>query len=172
MPSPNPFLALEPRLAQAERTIFLLQETVTRLRFELNHLRGQGLNNNDVVSGGAGTVNAAPTPGGGGGDGTTLAASGDDRNKEKVATVAADDLRSYIRAVSSDGKTLVSNYFFLGNVFFPDEFSSPPTNKLCLHSGVNLSDGVTPAGPMKVTFKTVNLGDGEKKYAFPAGAWC
>jgi hypothetical protein len=68
MPSPNPFLALEPRLAQAERTIFLLQETVTRLRFELNHLRGQGLNNNDVVSGGAGTVNAAPTPGGGGGD--------------------------------------------------------------------------------------------------------
>jgi hypothetical protein len=172
MPSPNPFLALEPRLAQAERTIFLLQETVTRLRFELNHLRGQGLNNNDVVSGGAGTVNAAPTPGGGGGGGTELTAFFLDRDKECISVVPENDLRTYVRSISTDGHELGSNYYFLSNVFFPEEFSKKPIRKLLLYSGVNLSDGGPDAGPMKVTFKTVNLGDGEKKYAFPAGAWC
>jgi hypothetical protein len=47
------------------------------------------------------------------------------------------------------------------------------TNKLGISRNVQIIDPTgSDAGAMNVTYKTVNLGHGAIKYAFPAGAWC
>jgi len=143
MPPVNPFLVLEPRIAALERALFVLQEQNTRLAFELNHIRGQSLGNNDVVTGGAGNVTTIPPPPGGA-DQFTLA----------LTTPVKQSMSADSPTAGSLGDALVR---------------SKRGEMLALLPNHEVSDGYADYGQAKWVFMTIRIGADQVpvKYALP-----
>lgn len=156
-----------------------LRQDNDRLKDELNFLRQMvaGLEhrmnsiarfeNLEHAAGGASgtskTVQVSiPAPGGGtAGD---LIADYLYRNRDYVTARPDEDPNTFVKGSPTD-----AIMYYLANVLITQGVSG--VNRLQINAGAYFGD-TTQAGTMKIAFKTVNLGDGNVKYAFPAGAWC